>query len=214
MAKFFKHVGEHNGKKVVIVQRKVPEEEHMASVLYSQIIPSIYHDDIMRILESQEGQDSNEFYEILMRRPASNGAKSLLHAVAQEGFLKKAPCNQIIVKPNASSSVRLDELNKLLSAAGEGEEAKKKLQEMENQRGFKDNRKTDTPGVTDNSALSDADLAQINIKQATDLKAQAATMLAEAARLDSEAINLDPTLDTSKKPKGKTSGTRTKKAAA
>ena len=65
MAGFFKHVGEHNGKKVVIVQRTIPEEEHMCSVLYTQIIPTHYHDDVMRVLESAEGQDSNEFWQVL-----------------------------------------------------------------------------------------------------------------------------------------------------
>ena len=221
MARFFKHVGEHNGKKVVIVQRSIPDEEHMCSVLYSQIIPTQYHDDIMRVLESPEGQQSNEFFEILIGRPASNGAASLLHAVAAEGYLKKAPTNQVIVKPNASSSIRLDELNKLLREAGQGEEASRKLEELDRQRGFKDTRKTNAPmpeygeniSESTDGVLSNSDLAQINIKQATEMKAQAEQLLAEAARLETEAKDLDPTL--AKKTRGKnTSGSRTKKATA
>ena len=31
MARFFKHIGEHNGKKVIIVQRALPGEEHLAA---------------------------------------------------------------------------------------------------------------------------------------------------------------------------------------
>lgn len=214
MARFFKHVGEHNGKKVVIVQRAIPEEEHMCSVLYTQIIPTHYHDDIMRVLESPEGQDSHEFYQVMLRRKAQTG-NNLLEAVAREGYLKKAPTNQILVKPNASSNIRLDELNKLLIDAGQGEEAVRKLEELDRQRGYKDNRKTGAamPGdLTVNEAMSDSDLAQLNIKQASEMKSQAETLLAEATRLENEAQSLDPSL---KKTKGKkTSGTRTKKTAA
>ena len=219
MAKFFKHVGEHNNKKVVIVQRKVPEEEHMCSVLYSQIIPTHYHDDIMKVLESPEGQDSDEFWQVLLRRPSQSGS-NLLEAVAREGYLKKAPTNQVIVKPNRVSSIRLDELNKLLVDAGQGEEAVRKLEELDRQSGFKDTRKTNapmpesmqTPTANATGALSDVDLAQINIEQATALKLQATQLLSEAERLEKEASALDPSLKSLKTKGKKTSGTRTKKA--
>ena len=219
MARFFKHVGEHNGKKVVIVQRAIPDEEHMCSVLYTQIIPSHYHDDVMRVLESAEGQQADEFWQVLQRRQGQTGT-NILEAVAREGYLKKAPVNQIIVKPNSKSSIRLDELNKLLIEAGQGEEAVRKLEELDRQRGFADTRKTNAPmqEVVDTMAstdgvMSDADLAQLNIKQASDLKAQAEDLLAEATRLETEAATLDPSL--AKKTRGrKTSGTRTKKATA
>jgi hypothetical protein len=213
MARFFKHVGEHNGKKVVIVQRAIPEEEHMCSVLYTQIIPSHYHDDVMRVLESPEGQESDEFWQVLIRRQGSTGG-SLLESVAREGYLKKAPTNQVIVKPNTKSSIRLDELNRLLIDAGQGEQAVRRLEELDRQQGFKDNRKTDAPYPGEpTGALSDADLAQINIKQASEMKAQAEGLLVEAARLEAEAAQLDPSL--TKKTRGrKPSGTQTKKATA
>lgn len=213
MAKFFKHVGLHNGKKVVIVQRMIPGEPHMCSVLYSQIIPSSYHDDIMKVLESVEGQAANEFVDILRRRTASNG-NNLLQAVAQEGYLKKVPTNQVSVRPNSASDIRLDELNNLLQAAGTGKEAIARLEELDRQQGYKDNRKTAAPVAVaaDDGALSDARLAQLNIQQAEKMKADAAGLLAEAERLLAEAAQLDPTLA---KTKGATTrGTRTKKTPA
>ena len=222
MARFFKHVGEHNGKKVVIVQRAIPEEEWMASVVYSEIIPSHYHDDIMRVLESEEGQNADEFWQVLQRRVGTTGV-NLLNGIAMEGFLKKANTNQIIVKPNSASNVRLDELNKLLIEAGQGEQAVRKLEELDRQRGFKDNRKTDVPSahgetqVTTEGAMSDADLAELNIKQAGDMKVQAKALLDEAKRLEAEAKKLNPpaTKPRGKKPSGTTRKPRaTKKAAS
>lgn len=219
MAKFFKHVGEHNNKKVVLVQRAIPEEEHMCSVIYSEIIPTHYHDDIMRVLESAEGQDSNEFWEVLRRRQSSTG-NNLLEAVAIEGYLKKAPVNQVIVKPNAKSSIRLDELNKLLQEAGQGEEAVRKLEELDRQQGYYDTRKINAPvqetapvAPSVDGALSDTDLAQLNIKQSQDLKAQAEQLLAEAARLETEAQSLDPSLAPKKRGKS-TSASTTRKSSA
>lgn len=214
MARFFKHVGEHNGKKVVIVQRAIPEEEHMCSVIYTQVIPSHYHDDVMRVLESPEGQNSDEFWEVLHRRTSSTGNVNILEAVAREGYLKKAPTNQVIVKPNAASSIRLDELNRLLLDAGQGEEAARKLEQLDREQGYADNRKTSMPSdvAVDATPMSDTDLAQLNIEQANAMKAQAQSMLDEATRLEKEAQTLDPSL---KKPRGKKpSGTRTKKATA
>jgi len=211
MVKFFKHVGEHNSKKVVIVQRHIPEEEHMCSVIYTQNIPSHYHDDVMRVLESPEGQTSDEFWAVLLRRTSSTGSINILEAVAREGYLKKAPTNQVIVKPNAASSIRLDELNKLLLDAGVGEQAARKLEQLDREQGFADNRKTGAPSdiVSESGVMSDADLAQLNIKQASDMKIQAKALLDEAKRLETEAKKLNPPAT---KTRGKqTSGTRTKK---
>lgn len=212
--KFFKHVGEHNNKKVVIVQRAIPEEGHMASVVYSEIIPTHYHDDIMRVLESTEGQEADEFWMVLQRRVGTTGM-NLLNAIATEGFLKKAPTNQIIVKPNSVSSIRLDELNTLLIEAGQGEEAVRKLEDLERQRGFKDSRKTNAPYAGD-VGLSDTDLAELNIKQAEDMKAQAKQLLAEAKRLEAEAKKLNPPAPKTrgKKESGTTKQPRAAKKAA
>lgn len=215
MARFFKHVGEHNGKKVVIVEKSIPGEPHMCAVIYSTNIPTKFHDDIMKLLESAEGQAEQEFGLILNRRQGTDG-RNLLQAIAQEGFLKKASTNQVIVKPNASSAIRLDELNKLLKAAGEGEEAIAKLEKMEREAGFKDNRKISPEG--NNTAikqpataiLDDSKLAADYVAQSIRMKAEAASLLAEAERLESEASKLDPSI----KPKKSSKSGRSSKVAA
>lgn len=134
---FFKHVGMANAKKVIIIQRQIPGEEHMAAVIYSDILPSRYHDDVMKVLESPEGQAAWEFKDILQRRMASNG-DNLLQALSGENFIKRVAQSNILVKPNSKSSVRLDELVKLLSEAGRGESAVRKLEEMDRQQGLTD----------------------------------------------------------------------------
>jgi len=208
MARFFKHVGEHNGKKVVIIEKSIPGDTHMCAVIYSTNIPTKFHDDIMKLLESAEGQSEQEFGLILNRRMASDG-RNLLQAIAQEGFIKKAPTAQVIVKPNASSAIRLDELNKLLKMAGEGEEAISRLEKLDRESGFKDTRKNPTsvtPAQAAANVMDDNTLATNYISQSTRMKAEAQSLLAEAQRLEEEAAKLNPALAKKKATKsGKTS---------
>lgn len=132
---FFKHVGTANGKKVIIVQRQLPSEEHMAAVIYSDIMPSKYHDDVMKLLESEEGQAAYEFKDILQRRMMGDG-NNMLTALSNEGYLKKVASNNVQVTPNSKSSMRLDELVKLLEQVGRGDQAVKRLERMEAAQGF------------------------------------------------------------------------------
>lgn len=124
---FFKHVGECNGKKVIIVNRQLPGEDHMAGVIYSEIIPSRFHDDLMKVLESAEGQSANDFSNVLRRRMFSSG-ENMLEQLYAEGYIKKAAANNIIVKPNSKSAVRLDELNRMLTQIASGQIAQEELQ--------------------------------------------------------------------------------------
>jgi hypothetical protein len=165
---FFKHVGKVNNKKVIIVKRSIGgDEAHMAVVIYSDIMPQKYHDDVMKILESNEGQQAYEFSDILERRMMSDG-QNMLQALSHENYLKRVPSNNVMITPNSKSSMRLDELNKLLSQVGKGDEAVKRLERMENSQGYADPAKTaDTDAfVSENASLADLgiDIAAENAK--------------------------------------------------
>jgi hypothetical protein len=135
---FFKHVGSANNKKVIIVQRQLNgEESHMAAILYSDILPTRYHDDVMKVLESEEGQSAYEFKDVLQRRMMADG-NNMLQALSGENYIKRVAQNAVTVKPNSKSTIRLDELVKLLNEAGKGESAVKKLDEMDRQLGMND----------------------------------------------------------------------------
>jgi hypothetical protein len=167
---FFKHVGKVNNKKVIIVKRSIGgDEAHMAVVIYSDIMPQKYHDDVMKILESNEGQQAYEFSDILERRVMSDG-QNMLQALSHENYLKRVPANNVLITPNSKSSMRLDELNKLLAQVGKGDEAVKRLERMENQQGYADPAKTANTDafVSENASLADLgiDIAAENAKLA------------------------------------------------
>jgi len=188
---FFKHVGKVNNKKVIIVKRSIGgDESHMAVVIYSDIMPQKYHDDVMKILESNEGQQAYEFSDILERRMMSDG-QNMLQALSHENYLKRVPANNVMITPNSKSSMRLDELNKLLAQVGKGDEAVKRLERMENSQGYADPAKTaDTDAfVSENASLADLgiDIAAENAKLAPAPVVQSAS----AAQPDMTAVMME-----------------------
>ena len=219
-----KHIGKHGDKKIVLVFRQIPGDDHMCLVLYSDMLPQLVHDETMKCLESTVGQSAKELSDAMHRYTMANG-QNLLETVHKSGYLKKVNTNQIIITPNAKSSVRLDELNTILNEMDKGEEAIKRLADMDQARGLAPNKKrrneqpelgvppssrsqpATTPTTDVAKVLTDSDLAASRLAQAELMKKNAATMMAEAERLIVEAAGLDPTIKT------KDAGTTKKKKA-
>jgi hypothetical protein len=218
-----KHIGRHSDKKIVVLYRQVPGEDHMCLVVYSDLLPRIYHDAVMKCLESAVGQQAESFADALFRNMMPDGINSL-EALHKNGLIKKINTNQVIMTPTPANTVRLDELNEILNEMKKGEAAIKRLAEMDSSLGLaKGNKRRSEPqevGVPPSSrtqpaqqstsfegVLSDADLARSRIAQAEMMKKNAATMIAEAERLTQEALNLDPTTQSN-------AGTTTKKKTA
>ena len=217
-----KHIARHNQQRAVIVYREIPGEEHMSLIVYSDTLPRAVHDELMKTVESLAAQSTPDLFNVLFRTLGVDGI-NLLQTLHINHWLKKVPCNQVIVTPTPTSNVRLDELNKILKEMAPGEEAVKKLAEIDSQRGMttKPNTKkpvekevgvppnsrageVDVSAYTNSGVLSDADLAKQRRDQAAQMKLQAEQLLAEAKRLESEAKDLTPTSDVKR--------TKTKKA--
>lgn len=224
-----KHVGKHNDKRCVIIFRKIPELEHMALVVYSDLLPRMTHDEIMRAVESPQGQQATEIADVLFRTVMADGT-NCLESLHRNGLMKKVPTNQVLVTPTSNSSVRLDELNDILDEMAKGDEALARLQNLDSNRGYtgkKNNTAKNQPrraeiqeigerrtreaqGNTSaadmlTGMLSDTDLAAQRLEQAQKMEASAKALLAEAERLKSEAQSLSPKVENV--------GTKTKKTA-
>lgn len=221
-----KHVGKHNQRRVAIVYRKVPDEAHMALVMYTDNLPQMVHDESMKVLESEIGQNAKDLADALFRTTMADGT-NCLNTIHKGGWLKKVPCNQVIVTPNAKSTCRLDELNDILDKMEAGGEAANKLAEMDANRGIrgaqtKPGRELGQPDLDKlpdfvapsneptSDVLSDTALAAQRLEQATKMEADAKSLLAEAKRLKDEAKTLAPT---TKRPYVRKPAT-TKKTAA
>lgn len=214
-----KHVAKHNEKKSVILFREVPGEEHMCLLCYSDLLPRMMHDEIMKVLESPAGQSAENLADALFRNIMADG-RNTLETLHKENFIKKVPTNQVIVTPGGKSNVRLDELNSILTEMKQGEAAIKKMAELDANKGLTGKRRAPEPREVGqpvntrakpvevvNEVLSDADLAQQRLDQAEKMRQSAQQLLAEAERLAAEATQLNPTINVKAKT---TNGKKTK----
>jgi len=171
----------------------------------------------MKALESPIGQNAKELSDVLFRTTMADG-RNALEVLHKEGFIKKVPTSQVLITPTAKSSVRLDELNGILDEMEKGEEAIKKMADIDSNAGLQTKKRRTTEGrevgmppnnasvsrtnldveATDSAAaylkgaLTDGDLAQSLTSQAEAMKAQAAQLLAEAKKLEQEANKFAP----------------------
>src|SRR6056300_652555 len=125
-----KHIGKQGDRKIAIVFREVPGEEHMALVVYPDLLNSQMHDSLMQTIESPEGQAAENLGDAMHRRLFPDGRAQLL-AMHQEGMIKKVQTGTITVTPTNTSHVRLDELNSILREMKTGEEAVKRMAEVD-----------------------------------------------------------------------------------
>jgi hypothetical protein len=211
-----KHIGRHGDRKVAILFREVPGEEHMCLVVYPETMPTHIHNSIMQTLESPAGQAATSLSDILHRSLLPDG-RPQLEALHKEGMIKKVPTSQVIVTPTSQSSVKLDEMNKIIKEMESGDSAYKRLQEIDKNTGFVDpaqkrkaeaefkreqeRKSQDTrapyvpPLVSTDGALDDKSLAANMLAQAKRMEIEAKSMIAEAARMKKEAQGLFPSVN-------------------
>lgn len=201
---FLKHVGKHGDRKVAILFREVPNEDHMCLVIYPDTLPAPWESAIMKVLESDIGQQAEQFADALHRSLLPDG-RVILETLHLEKMIKKIRTADVIVTPRSDSNIRLDELNTMLREMKQGEAAIKKLAENDAARGlvapgvkrsaeaeFKSRQAGQAPTTPAQGALSDRDLAANMLTQAQRMEAEAKGLLSEAARMKKEAEKMHP----------------------
>jgi len=219
---FTRHVGKQGDRKVAVVFREVPGEDHMCLVVHTELLNQHIHDPLIQCIESDIGQNSEHLADALNRTHTKDG-RIILQVLHAEGQLKKVQTSQILMTPSPNQSIRLNELNTILNEMKQGESAVKRLQELDNSRGMQDpadvvrrmrgNQNAPAPkGIqASGDALGDAAIAQTLRQQAAKMDAEAKGLLAEAQRLQKEAAQLEgiPTKAPAEKSK-KTTAKKTK----
>ena len=208
--KFLRHVGKHGDRKVAVIFREVPGEPHMCLVTYTELLNQHIHDPMMKCIESDIGQTSENLADAL-NRTFTNDGRPILQVLHVEGQLKKVNTETVVMTPQPNVKIKLNELNKILDEMKQGEEAVKKLEELDKSLGLQDpkdvvrrmrgdnlpqtlqeNRSPTTTGVPSNGALNDSQIATNLRQQALKMSAEAKGLLAEADRLLNEANQLEP----------------------
>jgi len=198
---FLRHIGKMGDRKVAIIFREVPNEPHMCLVTYTETLNQHIHDPMMRCIESDIGQHSQNLADALNRTHTKDG-RYLLQVLHKEGLIKKVQTSQVVITPNSTTSIKLEELNKILDEMEQGEAAVKRLSEMDASRGLQDpvdvaRRMRGESTVNNPSApagtqgvLADNAIANNLLSQARKMEVEAKGLLAESARLNQEANDM------------------------
>ena len=110
----FKHIGEladTSKAKVVIVYRTVPDEPNNCLVVGTKFLPDLYHNALMRAVESDGGQDAQELGQYLDRQSFPDGT-NMLALLHNDNYIKKFATKDIIVTFGNTPDGRIA-LNKL-----------------------------------------------------------------------------------------------------
>jgi hypothetical protein len=205
---FMKHVGKHGDRKVCILFRQVPGEDHMALIIYPETLQAHWQQAVQAVVESDIAQQAEELADALHRNFLPDG-RPILETLHQERMIKKVRTSDIIVTPTAQSNIRLDELNKMLNEMKLGDAAIKKMAQNDASRGMvapEVKRKAEAEFKAQQSqqqgapkfqapqdgALSDRDIAANMVFQAKKMEIEAKSMIAEAARMKKDAQRMDP----------------------
>lgn len=203
-----KHVGRHDQRKAVLLFKEVPGQDDMCLIVYTDTLPKLIHDPMMKCIESEVGQISNDITGPLQRTLMDDG-RNLLNCLHTQGYITRVPTNQMILTPQAGTTIRLDELNKILKEMATGDEATQRLAEMDAQAGIRDPAKslalTAKPETSpehfveplvaaQDDVLTDARIAQGQLSQADSMAKDAERLLNEAKNLRDEAYTLAPEL--------------------
>ena len=204
------HVGTHNNKRVVVVFREIPGEEHMALVLYPDTLQTTVHDDIMKCIESDIGQQAKHLGDAMHRVVGSNGL-NLLQSIHNERWMKKVRTQDVILVPvPGKEGARLDEINKIIKAQLAGDKAAARMAEIDATAGLADPDKTAAAkkavaAITGSGidTLNDVDLAAGLMDQAAKMQVEVDALTSEVTRLTEEAASLDSSLTPTPKKRGR-----------
>jgi type IV secretory pathway VirB10-like protein len=202
-----KHVGKmkNNSARLAIVYRTLPGDPYSALVVGTTGLTDSYHDSLISCIESDSGQQANELADVLAVRKFPDGT-NMLEYLHVNGHLKKVQTKMVIVTPNTTTNLPLDELNQLvadqkgvslaeLAIIPEGERVP--VQKREPPAEYKS--KWDKARDEKAAKIAEAELAALPVaeltpaEQAKKFRSEADRLAKEAAEMRRKAEELAPT---------------------
>ena len=115
----FKHIGEladESKAKVVIMYRTVPGEADNCLVVGTKFLPDQYHNSLMKAVESEGGQDADEFADFASRQTFPDGT-NMLALLHNDNYIKKFKTKDIMVTYGSGEDGRilLNKLNEMIA---------------------------------------------------------------------------------------------------
>ena len=98
-----KHVGVFNDKKCVIVIQ-LPETPHLVHIIDTESLPDLYHQSLMEIVNSPEGQNARWLGEVMSRRMLHDG-KNALRSFYENNFIQQVPASTLLLSPKPNITI-------------------------------------------------------------------------------------------------------------
>lgn len=182
-----KHVGRYisNKRKVVVAYRVIPGDSDHCLVVPTESLMAEEHDTLMKLVESDAGQNSYELAEAMARTRLPDG-RIMLAAFHTTGKFNKAPSNTIEMTPNRNTSINLQELNEMVA-----QQRGVTVEDLAIKPSQQQQQKTAEEPVqevvsTEEAVITDEELA-------AQYRSQADSLFKEAKRLREQAEELVPT---------------------
>lgn len=197
-----KHVGQiiNTQRKCVVVFREIPNDETNCLIVDTDALQDWLHDDIINAVQSSGAQASANFYEYAQRTVLTDGA-NMLQALHTRGLLRKQATSNIMMTPNRSANIRLDELNNIIREQTGGKAAVTPPTDQMELAGKQQAKAEPAPAAPAVTAKADGVIDDSAL--ARTMLSQAEQFMAEAARLQEQAYEMDPSLKPTKRGRKK-----------
>jgi hypothetical protein len=116
-----KHLGKNKNtnSRYAVVSMQLPDDEDHCLVVEYDSLPIRYQDALMNVLHSKDGQHENKLLTILGRRRFPDG-NLMLQTLHDSQRLLRVPTVDVIMTPDNSHHMQLDELNRRIKVYHQG----------------------------------------------------------------------------------------------
>lgn len=173
MSTFKKHVGRirNTDRRCVVVYMQIPGNEDNALIVDTDALPDRFHDALMNVIDSVEGQQTPQLHTLLSRRVMPDLGLDIMNALHTYGLLRVVDIDNVVMYPAPNAPCPLRTIVDFMNSEDSPEEQKV---ELENR--VLENQKSD-------SQQAQIDIAENILRQAQDLEDEAARKREQAYRL-------------------------------
>ncbi len=185
-----KHVGRmvKNKRKVIVAYKVVPNEPENCIIVTTENLMAEEHDALIKAVESDAGQSTDEFANVMMRSQLPDG-RNMLAAFHTTGKMIKVPTKDVEMTPNRNTTILLSELNEIIAqqkGVSVEDLAVKPVNAQTKSKPKTEEKDIETLVATESEIVTDEDLA-------AKYRSDADRLYKEAKRLREEAEKLAPT---------------------
>ena len=111
-----KHIGriKDSRRKVAVVFRTLPDDPNSCLVCQTEQLKDDDHDLLIKLIESNAGQNAGELADAMQRTPLTDGS-IMLARFHTAGHFTKISTSEIEMTPNTTTTLSLSELNETIA---------------------------------------------------------------------------------------------------